>query len=245
MTTHLTVTPTGEPDTASPPRALRRAGIWTLTAAAALALMPVTVFVIPWKTLAPDIPDGTSPMWRDPSVTSGFGWLGPVYAFQGLLFAVAIVTAALLLFRRGSRLALAQTGAAFTSAALFLTDAGITSMQYSVNPAGLGDITAVQADPAIREMIGITLTYVAQGLVGAAGIATLIWMLAVAADLRTTGTTGRTPLIVAAAFGLLIVVVFHLGIAAAGLLISVFPLAIIGFVLLAAGRRVSRQERVR
>ena len=73
----------------------RRAGWATLGAAAALALTPITVFAIPWAAINPKFAAGDDPIWRDPFATASVPWLGPVYALQGVLFAIALIAAAL------------------------------------------------------------------------------------------------------------------------------------------------------
>jgi len=248
------------------PSALRAAGAWSLVATFAIALTPVTVFAIPWGAIDPALAEGTSPLWRDPLTWVRFPWLGPVYAIQGIVFAIAIVAATLALggvaqdpvdraeprppaadaprsgrrtrAGRDSGSGLVRLGAAFAAAGLFLVEGGIGSVEYSAGAVGMADLLSAQHDAGIRIMLGVALTYVLNGLAGAIGLALLAWLLATALDLRRSGLVGSGLVAVVGVFGALMLGVYGIGMAGGAELIAAFPLAVVGIrLLVAAGRR--------
>lgn len=189
-----------------PATALRRAGVWCLVTVAGIVLTPITVFAIPWSALGSQYEDPTA--WRDPVVTGGLSWLGPLYGAQGLLQAASVVVAALILAEvlGRSKLATAGLAGAFGWGLMQVMGGGSGAAWYGSQIAA--QLSALQPDPAIRKMIGFADLLGTQGMAGAAGIAALIWLLAVAVLGRRAGWFGRAPLVVTVVVGTLIVLSF-------------------------------------
>lgn len=250
MSVEETAAPAGtgrvDPVAATDRSVLRRAGWWTLTTGAAIASTPLFVFVIPWQLLYPETAgvSGTNPLVRDPAFTAQQPLQGVFIILFGLVFAVAIVAAAVNAGHRAdpSRgLRGVPLGAAITAAALELAEVGMNGTMHSALQAGFGGtLTSVQPDAAVREMVGIALLFVTQGLAGTAGLAVLAWLLATTAGLRRAGLLGRAPFVVLAVYSAISLIPFIVGLAAAVLLLSMFALFFTGIVLLVAARRQGR-----
>lgn len=215
--------------------ALRRAATWCLVTAVAIVATPVTVFVIPWSTFGSQYDDPT--VWRDPVATGALPWLGPVYGLQGLALAAAVVIAALALAEPLGRgqLALAGLAGAFGWSLLQLVIGGGSAAWYGTQLAA--ELADLQPDPSIRKLIGYGDLLSTQGLAGAAGLAALLWLAAVAVHGRRSGWFGRAPLIATIVIAALNLVAYVLGYAAAASLLVLIPFAVTGFALLAAARR--------
>lgn len=214
---------------------LRRAGIWCLVTAVAIVATPVTVFVIPWSALGGQYDDPT--VWRDPVATGALPWLGPVYGIQGLALAAAVAIAALALAEPLGRrqLALAGLAGAFGWSLLQLVIGGGSAAWYGAQIAA--ELASLQPDASVRKLIGYGDLLITQGLAGAAGLAALLWLAAVAVHGRKSGWFGRTPLIATIVIAACNVIAYLLGYAAAASLLVLIPFAVTGIALLTAARR--------
>lgn len=114
-----------------------------------------------------------------------------------------------------------------------LVSSGMNSTMYSESFVGFGDALAtIQPEAGARQMIGFSILVVTQGLAGTAGLCVLAWLLSAAITARTRATT-----VVIALFGAAMLLAFHTGLAAAALLLSMFPLVIFGAWQIATARR--------
>lgn len=216
-------------------RGIRRTGLAALVAAASIAVTPITVFLIPWTALDPAWSDPTAK--NDLALSAPLWWLGLIYGLQGLALASAMTVAGFSVapaLGTGPWAKAGRMGAA-GFAVMWLAIGAINAAMHSAAIAP--DLVAVQADPAIRKMVGFAEILVMQGLAGSAGLCGLVWLLSVALCGRRAQLFGRGPLIVVTAFGVLMVAAYLFGYAAAATLLIACPLVMVGIRLLAASRR--------
>jgi len=213
----------GTAATQDAPALLHRAGIAALVAFFAMLATPIIVF---GTDLLGDVDYADPVVKQDPVTSMGTPLFGIIFGLQSLVVA-ASVAVMVLSFRRiapSGLLSELMTLAGVIPVACWLIYGGATAQGYSSFLQG--DIADVQADPAVRAMVGFAGIPATQGVLGAAGVTLVIWSLLLHYSSRAQGLTGRLYLGLVAGIAVLAAAAFIVGIGAAATLLSI-PLTLV------------------
>lgn len=212
---------------------LRKAGLAALVVFAAMLATPVLVF---GSDLVSTV-DYSDPLVRaDPVTFMDNTAFGIIYGVQGIAVASALALMVVCLRRflgPGMASDLMLLAGVLPVVCWLVVDTAIAQTYSSVL---MGNILDVQADPAVRSMVGYSNIYITQGLAGAAGVGLAAWALLLHFAARTRGLTGRVYLSVATIAAVLAAVLAILGVGGFAVLLTPLLALMIGATLLHRSR---------
>ncbi|MFT3887023.1 MAG: hypothetical protein QM713_02500 [Arachnia sp.] len=238
VTTESTRDP--RPTTAEVLPAVGSAGVASLIAAALLLVTPFTVFglsaALGLDAAAAQAGYAPADYGRDPMRATG--WEGLIYGLQMTATGIAIAIAALRTapVLGNGLLARAGVAGAIGAALISVVEAGTSATMYGTGFT-LSGLDQIQPDSDVRRMIGYSVLVMTQGLMGAFGVGMTAWLLSLAAAGRRIGLARSPFLVIAGAFGVVVLAGIFLGLGGLASLVVVIPLAAFGIALISASRR--------